>query len=75
MAALSHSLIVFLIILGCAAAIGLGWGFYSLYNGRHDQSGQHDVALPTTEQSQAVYMREVRLRNQDVIAGMYGYKA
>ncbi|KAK1066730.1 hypothetical protein LTR48_004116 [Friedmanniomyces endolithicus] len=60
---MSYTLVVFLIILGAAACVGMGWGIWSLHNGRQDP-----------EQDQAVYMREVRLRQHEMLQNAYGRK-
>jgi hypothetical protein len=45
---------------------------YILYNGRREGSASADEPLRDAEHGQAVYMREVRLRNQEVLAATYG---
>jgi len=70
---MSYTLVVFLIILGAAACVGMGWGIWSLHNGRQ-VSGSTDAALQDPEQDQAVYMREVRLRQHEMLQNAYGRK-
>ncbi|KAK0261101.1 hypothetical protein LTS09_004364 [Friedmanniomyces endolithicus] len=70
---MSYTLIVFLIILGAAACVGMGWGIWSLHNGRQ-VSGSTDAALQDPEHDQAVYMREVRLRQHEMLQNAYGRK-
>ncbi|KAK3675989.1 hypothetical protein LTR78_004181 [Recurvomyces mirabilis] len=65
---LPHAAIVFLIILGVAIAVAISYGIWSLIHGRDPE----DSLEPT--QDQAVYMREVRLRNHDWMAQTYGYR-
>jgi len=70
---LSYSLIVFLIVLGCAVGVGMGWGIWSLHHGRF-ATGASDEALRKPEQDQAIYMREVRLRQHQLLSGNTGQK-
>ncbi|TKA40989.1 hypothetical protein B0A54_07902 [Friedmanniomyces endolithicus] len=67
---MSYTLIVFLIILGSAACVGMCWGVWSLHNGRQ-ASESMDAALRDPEQDQAVYMREVRLRQHEMLQNAY----
>ncbi|KAK4958978.1 hypothetical protein LTR10_003777 [Elasticomyces elasticus] len=69
--AMSYTLAVFLIVLGCAVFIGLAWGVWSLLHGRQS-TGAMDDSMRDPEQDQAVYMREVRLRNHEFLANAYG---
>ena len=70
--AISDAAVVLFVILGAAAAVGLGWAathrFFIPTGGSRD-----DVEPGRSEFSQAQYMREVRLRHQeDLAATQYG---
>ncbi|TKA73833.1 hypothetical protein B0A55_07625 [Friedmanniomyces simplex] len=67
----SYTLIVFLIVLGCACCVGMGWGIWSLHHGRQT-TGSMDAALRDPEQDQAIYMREVRMRQHQLLSDAYG---
>ena len=62
------SLVIFLCILAAAAVVVIGFAVIHRYQSQY----RTDDELPTTEpgMSQAEYMRNVRLRNQDVLAQM-----
>ncbi|KAK3675991.1 hypothetical protein LTR78_004183 [Recurvomyces mirabilis] len=62
--------VVALIIVGVAVGVGLAWGMYITYKGKRDGGHQEEHGDPQQEQS--AYMREVRLRNQEVLAGSNG---
>lgn len=66
--ALSETVIVLLVILAAAVAVTLGWGVYSLF---HRRQGDLLISDPS---EQAAYMREVRLRERDLIAATVGHR-
>ena len=65
-----NEVIVLLVILGAGGAVLLGWAITNHYQNPH---GARDLSgLGNGEQSQAQYMRELRLRQQDNIAHSLG---
>lgn len=63
---LSHSAIIVLCLVGAAAGVCLAWGVCTLV----DKKIQRDPHSMDAEQQS--YMREVRLRNHDILAAMTG---
>lgn len=65
---MKHSLVIFLSILSAAVVVAIGFGFAMIY--RYQSQHQWRATLSTTEnrESQAEYMRQVRLRNQETLA-------
>ena len=64
----NYNLIVLVIILGVAAGVLLCWAVYHFfYNNKYRETNPY-----TMSGDQAVYMREVRLRNLENIAAVMG---
>lgn len=51
--------------------VGLAWGMYITYKGKR-AGGQDVEAQGEPQKEQSAYMREVRLRNQEALAGSNG---
>ena len=66
---ISDGLVIFLVILGAGAAVVLGYSVFRFFC----QDGPKESIDIGGEFNQAQYMRDVRLRNQEDLAGMYGY--
>ena len=64
MAALSPSLIVFLVILGSAAAVALCFAISHLFHGHKEEPNS------TAAEEQKKYLREVRARNYEDFWGV-----
>ena len=67
----SYSLVIFLSILAAGVAVLLGFATIRFYQDREGDEEQGRHLEPS--QDQAMYMREVRARNQMDIARMTGY--
>lgn len=65
--ALSHQVIILLCLVGAAAAVLVGWGISTLVDKR---TVERDIQ--TMDAEQQVYMRQLRLRNMEVLAAMHG---
>lgn len=65
----SHEAIVFICIVSAGAAVLLGWAFYRLYSDR----GANEE-LKDADNEQAIYMREHRQRNRQILAERLGYR-
>ena len=61
---------VLVVIVAAAAAVVLGWATTRFFIARPPT---RDTENASNEPSQAQYMREVRLRNTEMLARQYGY--
>lgn len=68
---MNHTAIIVLCILGSAIAVALAWAISNLHSGKTVTG--YDAPIAHSEQDQAVYMREVRSRNQQLMADKNGY--
>lgn len=59
-----YALATFVIIVACAAAVLVGYAIHRLYY------GIEEVTMREPSAEQAVYMREVRLRNLESVGAM-----
>ena len=64
----SHTVIVLICIVAAGVGVLLGWAVYRLYSSQASEKGTDP------ENVQAIYMREVRQRNREVIADLNGYR-
>ena len=70
---ISNSAVVVICIVGAAAVLFIGYASTHLFFSREASRSSGDVeAIANGELTQAQYMREVRLRNQETIAVSYG---
>lgn len=67
---LSNEAIIVIVIAGCGAAVLMAWAVSLLWNGT--ASNDDRIKAAEAEQEQAAYMREVRGRNVQLLAEMYG---
>ncbi|CAK1357655.1 uncharacterized protein RHO25_008241 [Cercospora beticola] len=68
--AMDPTVTVLIVIVAAAAAVVLGWASTRFFIA-HPPT--RDTENAGNEPSQAQYMREVRLRNTEVLARQYGY--
>ncbi|GAB7362322.1 hypothetical protein MBLNU230_g2337t1 [Neophaeotheca triangularis] len=70
---MAPELVIFLVIIGAAAAIAIGWGISHNYRRRLNNADMQDNR--EAQMDQVNYMREVRFRNKDTLQRAYGYPA
>lgn len=61
--------IIIIVIVSAGVAVTVAWAFYSMWHGRKD-----DEVAQGDANEQAIYRKEVRLRNQEEMAVVHGYK-
>lgn len=66
---ISDGVVILLVILGAGASVIVGYAIFRFFG----QDGPKESTNVGSEFNQAQYMRDVRLRNQEDLAGMYGY--
>jgi len=69
---LSNSAIIVIVIAGSGAAVLLAWAVSLLWTG--NVNNDERIKAVEAEHEQAAYMREVRGRNVQLLADMYGGK-
>lgn len=67
---ISDGLVIFLVILGAGAAVIVGYASMRFFCQDGPKESTNGIG---SEFNQAQYMRDVRLRNQENLAGDYGY--
>lgn len=67
---MDDQVVVLLVIVGAGLAILMGWAATHRF---YLPGPKEDTQTAGNEFSQVQYMREVRLRNMEGIAGSYGY--
>lgn len=69
-APLSDTAIIVIVIAGSGALVLMAWAVSLLWNG--NVNNDQRIKSAEAEQEQQVYMREVRSRNVQLLADMYG---
>lgn len=69
MTQLAKELIIFIVIVAAAASVLIAWAIHSGFKGRGG-----DEVIKEGESEQAIYRREVRMRNHEDMAAINGMK-
>jgi flagellar basal body-associated protein FliL len=72
MPGLSKEVIILIVIVASGASVVIAWAIHSIWHGQ--RHGDEDEKITDSEQQQAAYQQEVRMRNQESIAAINGFK-
>lgn len=69
---LAKEVIILIVIVASGASVLIAWAIHSIWHGQ--RGGDEEGLVSDSEQQQAAYRQEVRMRNQENMAAINGFK-